>query len=97
MEQEKMAPGSARGGLGWILGKFLHRKRCPAQSQAAQGSDSVPIPEGIEQTCTCGIWGHGLVSPSSTTSAVLGEWLDSMISEGFCNANYSVILYLAAV
>jgi len=54
---------------------------------AAQGGGGVPIPGGVQKTCSCGTWGHGLAG-----TVVLGGWLDLMILEVFSNCNDSVIL-----
>jgi len=57
--------------------------------QAAQGSGGVPIPGGVQKTCRCGTWGHGLVG-----MVVLGGSWDLVILEVCSNLNDSVILLL---
>ena len=54
-----MASSGVRGGLDWILEKFLHWKSAQALAQAAQGSGGVPIPGGVQKLCGCGTWRHG--------------------------------------
>jgi len=36
------------------------QKSGQALEQAAQGSSGVTIPGGVQKTCRCGTWGHGL-------------------------------------
>jgi len=60
---------------------------CEALEQAAQGSDEVPIPGGVQKTCRYGTSGYGLVG-----MAVLGGWLDLMILEVFSKLNDFMIL-----
>lgn len=43
----------------------------------------------FKKTCRCGTWGHSL----AVNLAVLGLWMDLMISEGFYNPNNSTFVF----
>lgn len=49
MGQEVMALSCARGGSGWVCGKFLLRKSANALAQAAQGVGGSPSLEVFKQ------------------------------------------------
>jgi len=51
-----------------------------ALEQAAQGGGGVTIPGSVQETCSCGTLGHGLVG-----MVVLGWQLDLMSLEIFSN------------
>jgi len=55
-----MVSGCIRGGLDWILGKFLYCQSGQALEQAAQGGGGFPIPGGVRKTCRCGTLGYCL-------------------------------------
>ena len=57
-----------------IRKNFFPERVVRPRDQAAQGGGGVPLPAGVQKTCRCGTWGHGLAGV-----VVLGGWLDSMI------------------
>jgi len=67
-----------------MLYLFIYASFIPCSSQAleqaAQGSDGVIIPGGVQKTCRCGTLGYGLVG-----MVVFGWQLDFMILEVFSN------------
>jgi len=55
-----MALSCARGGSGWVCGKFLLRKSANALAQAAQGGGGVTVPGGVQAKGRRVTEGHGL-------------------------------------
>ena len=54
-----MASGCARGGSGRILGITSWKEWLGTGRVAAQGSDGVTIPGGVQGPWRCGTGGHG--------------------------------------
>ena len=56
-----MASSCTREGSGWIFGKIYSSEGGEVLEQAVQGSDGLTVSGGVQETCSCGPKGHGLV------------------------------------
>lgn len=67
------------GGLDWLSGKISSPKGWAGIGTGCPGHHPCKQPENM----SCSAWGHAL----QMALAVLGQWLDLMIIEGFSSLN----------
>ena len=74
-----------KGGSGQISGRISSQSN-EALAQAAQGSDGVTVPGGVQEKHRCGTEGPGLVDTGG-----MGSWLDWVILVVFSSLYDSII------